>query len=183
MTGGTAGGTAGAGGVPTNVDAGCGPTDGAVLPGPCNATFSFDSGLPAGAKLGDGQVAFQPPTSSGAGYCGKALAIPTRFSASTAKGELVIPLATDGGTVDLTGKTISLAVAADPGCDADLQLYLVINTQSLPVMVSIPPVTGRWQQRTFTPAGDVSRAIAISLQAFSLGNYQGTIYLDELDIE
>jgi hypothetical protein len=174
------GGVAGSGGSPI-VDAGCGPGDAAVVPGPCNATFNFESGL-QGARLGT-QTAFQTPVMSSAqGYCGKSLAIPATFTGPTDKGEVIIPLATDGGAMDLTGKTISIAVAADPGCDADLDLFLVINTQSLPVMFPIPAVSGTWQRRSFGPAADVSAAIAISLQAFSVTGYQGTIYVDEIDI-
>jgi hypothetical protein len=175
------GGAAGAGGSPTNVDAGCGPADGAAVGGPCNAMFSFESGLPAGATLGD-QTAFRTPMSSTAAYCGKSIALPTVFTSPTDKGELVIPLATDGGSVDLTSKAITITYAADPGCGADVQLYLVINTRGAPIMFLLPSVTGAWQTRSFNAAGGVSMAIGFSLQAFSLGNYMGTIYIDELDV-
>jgi hypothetical protein len=176
------GGAAGGGGSPTNVDAGCGPADGAIVSGPCNAMFSFESGLPAGAALGT-QTAFRTPMSSTTAYCGKSIALPTVFTSATDKGELFIPLATDGGSVDLTSKAISITYAADPGCSADVQLYLVINTRGAPVMFSLPPVTGAWQTRSFNAAGGVSMAIGFSLQAFSLSNYVGTIYIDEIDVQ
>jgi hypothetical protein len=176
------GGVAGGGGGSINVDAGCGPADGAAVSGPCNAMFSFEGGLPAGALLGD-QTAFRTPMSSTAAYCGKSIALPTVFTSATDKGELVIPLATDGGSVDLTSKAISITYAADPGCGADVQLYLVVNTRGAPVMFSLPPVTGAWQTRSFNAAGGVSMAIGFSLQAFSLSNYAGTVYIDEIDVK
>jgi len=66
---------------------------------------------------------------------------------------------------------------------ADLDVFLVVNTQSLPVMFPIPSVGGTWMRRTFTPTTDVSASIALSLQAFSSTGYQGTIYVDEIDIK
>jgi hypothetical protein len=176
------GGVAGSGGGSSSVDAGCGPADGAAVSGPCNAMFSFESGLPAGAALGN-QTAFRTPMSSTAAYCGKSIALPTVFGSATDKGELVIPLATDGGSVDLTSKAISITYAADPGCGADVQLYLVVNTRGAPVMFALPPVTGAWQTRSFNAAGGVSMAIGFSLQAFSLSNYAGTVYIDEIDVK
>ena len=158
--GGTAGGSAGSGGRggasggggQTTVDAGCaGPGDAAVAPGPCTATFNFESGL-QGAMLG-AQAAFQTPISSNAqGYCGKSLAIPAMFSGTsgiTSKGEILIPLS--GAPVDLTGKTITIAIAADPGCNPDVDLNLVVNTQGAPVPFSIPSVGATWQVKLQPP--------------------------------
>jgi hypothetical protein len=181
---GSGGSVAGSGGSPI-VDAGClASSDAAVVPGPCNATFNFETST-QGARLGTTQGAFQTPVNGGAlGYCGKALAIPATFTGPTDKGEVIIPLGSDGGAVDLTGKTITISIAADPGCDADLDIFLVVNTQSLPVMFSIPSVSGAWMRRTFTPTTtDVSASIALSLQAFSITGYKGTLYIDEIDIK
>jgi len=181
--GGSGGSVGGSGGSPI-VDGGClAPSDAAVVPGPCNATFNFETSV-QGARLGATQGAFQTPVNGGAlGYCGKALAIPATFTGPTDKGEIILPLGSDGGAVDLTGKTITISIAADPGCDADLDVFLVVNTQSLPVMFPIPSVGGTWMRRTFTPTTDVSASIALSLQAFSITGYRGTLYIDEIDIK
>ena len=123
-------------------------------------------------------------------YCGAgALAINALFSGTqgpTTKGEVLINLA--GAPVDLTGKTITVHVAADPGCSADLNLSLVLNTQSGPLYFTpafpIRPVTNSWKTGTamVTAGAGSTTALALSLQAFSATGYQGTIYVDEIDI-
>ena len=108
-------------------------------------------------------------------YCGSgALAITAMFSGTsgaTTKGEVLINL--PGAPVDLTGKTITVHVASDPGCSTDLNLSLVLNTQAGPVYFTpafpIRPVTNMWKTGTATVtavAGSTS-ALALSLQAFS----------------
>ena len=129
-------------------------------------------------------------TSTTVRYCGSgSLAITALFSGSsgpTVKGEVLIPL--PGAPVDLTGKTITVHVAADPGCSADLNLSLVLNTQAGPIYFTsdfpIPGVSNTWKTKTTTvPAASGSTtALQISLQAFSTKNYQGTIYIDEVDV-
>ena len=123
-------------------------------------------------------------------FCGSgALAITALFSGTsgtTTKGEVLINL--PGAPLDLTGKTITVHVAADPGCSTDLNLSLVLNTQSGPVYFTpafpIRPVTNIWKTGTamVTAVAGSTTALAISLQAFSSTNYTGTIYVDEIDI-
>ena len=123
-------------------------------------------------------------------YCGSgALAITALFSGTsgaTTKGEVLINL--PGAPVDLTGKTITVHVASDPGCSTDLNLSLVLNTQAGPVYFTpafpIRPVTNMWKTGTATVtavAGSTS-ALALSLQAILVDGLQGTIYVDEIDI-
>jgi hypothetical protein len=124
-------------------------------------------------------------------YCGTgALAINALFSGTSGpsvKGEVLINL--PGAPVDLGGKTITLHVAADPGCASDLDLSLVLNTQAGPVYFTstfpLMKITNSWVTGTATvPAGGAPTALALSLQVFSSAtNYHGTIYIDEIDIK
>jgi hypothetical protein len=106
-------------------------------------------------------------------------------SGPSTKGEILLGL--PGAPVDLTGKTITVHVASDPGC-SDLNLSLVLNTQAGPIYFtptfSINPVTNSWNMGTATVPGTTgsTSALALSLQAYSSTNYQGTIYLDEIGI-
>lgn len=199
-TGGSMGGGAGAGGrgggagsascniVPndggTSADAGA---DG----GTCATMFNFESGM-HGAMISTGaQLAFQSIARSGVyTFCGNgALAITSMFtgtSGNSIKGEVVIPL--PGSPVDLTNKTITVRVAADPGCNNELNLVLVVNTQSGPVFFPqtfpLRPLTAAWRTAMVTLSADAGAmtALTLSLQAFSVTGYQGTIYIDEIDI-
>lgn len=193
-TGGGPTGTAGTGGVSTGsggASANCGlPADAGASGGACGATFNFETDV-QGATINTGSSAFQGVAKSSAfTFCGSgALAITSMFSGTsgtTIKGEVLINL--PGAPLDLTGKTITVHVAADPGCSADLNLSLVLNTQAGPVYFTPPfpirPVTNMWKTGTATvPAGGgATTALALSLQAFSSTGYQGTIYVDEIDI-
>ena len=152
--------------------------------------FNFETDI-QGATINTGSSGFQGVAKSSAfTYCGSgALAITAMFSGTsgaTTKGEVLINL--PGAPVDLTGKTITVHVASDPGCSTDLNLSLVLNTQAGPVYFTpafpIRPVTNMWKTGTATVtavAGSTS-ALALSLQAFSSTGYQGTIYVDEIDI-
>jgi hypothetical protein len=197
-TGGTA--AAGAGGAPTGV-AGTGggatgtgggcelATDAGASGGACGAMFNFETGI-QGATITAGSQAFKSVAASGAfTYCGSGgLAITAMFTGTTGsgtRGELLINL--PGAPVDLTGKTITVHVASDPGC-SDLYLSMVVNTQSGQIYFTPPtqirPITSAWQTGTVTVNGDggSTSALAISLQMFSATGYEGTIYVDELDI-
>jgi hypothetical protein len=179
-------GTGGTGGGSCNVAA----TDGGAPGGACGAMFNFESGV-QGATINTGSSAFETVAKSSAfTYCGSgALAITATFSGTsgaTTKGDVLINL--PGAPVDLTGKTITMHVAADPGCSTDLNLSLVLNTQSGPVYFTpafpIRPVTNVWKTgtATVTSVAGSNAALALSLQAFSSTGYQGTIYVDEIDI-
>jgi hypothetical protein len=188
-TGGTGGamtGTSGTGGGTCNVVA----TDGGATGGACGATFNFESDV-QGATINSGSSAFQKVAKSSAfTYCGSgALAITAMFSGTsgaTTKGEVLINL--PASPIDLTGKTITVHVAADPGCSNDLNLSLVLNTQAGPVYFTpafpIRPVTNAWKTgiAMVTAVAGSTSALALSLQAFSSTGYQGTIYVDEIDI-
>lgn len=188
-TGGAATGTAGRGGT-----GGTGPCDlapGADMPGSaCNAMFNFETDA-QGAVINAGSTAFTSVMKVGTStFCGAgALAINGLFSGTsgaTTKGEVLINL--PGAPLDLTGKTVTLHVAANPGCSADLYLSLVINTTAGAYYFSSPlqvrPITNMWKTATatVTPDAGTMSALAISLQAFSVSGYTGTIYVDEIDI-
>jgi hypothetical protein len=183
--GGTGGQTAGTGG---------GNCSGVVAPGAtggaCSTMFDFETNT-EGAAINAGSTAFTGfMRSTTTTYCGSgALAITALFSGTsgpTTKGEILINL--PNAPVDLTGKTITVHVAADPGCSADLNLSVVLNTQAGPVYFTpafpIRPVTNMWKTgtATVTAAAGSATALALSLQAFSSTGYTGTIYVDEIDV-
>jgi len=107
-------------------------------------------------------------------------------SGNPTKGEVLLPL--PAAPLDLTNKMITVHVASDPGCSSDLNLSLVLNTQSGPIYFTptfpIRPVTNTWKMATVTVTADggATTALNLSLQAFSSTGYQGTIYVDEIDI-
>jgi hypothetical protein len=191
--GGTTGtGGGGTGGQPSGTAGSCNvaPVDGGTAGGTCDAMFNFESGI-HGAIINSGSTAFTAIKRDGAfTYCGAgALAITGLFSGSsgpTTKGEVLINL--PGAPVDLTGKTITVRVASDPGCSQDLNLSLVLNTQAGAIYFTpafpILRVTNTWKTGTATvpaTAGSTT-ALALSLQAISQTGYLGTIYVDEIDI-
>jgi hypothetical protein len=203
-TGGTGGaptgvaGTGGTGGAASTGTSGTGggaacrvaATDGGATGGACGSMFNFESGT-QGAMITGTQLAFKTIAQSGTfTYCGGgALAITSMFTGTmgtSTKGEVLINL--PGAPVDLTGKTISVHVASDPGCSADLYLSMVVNTQTGPMYFTPPfqvrPITNQWQTGSVTVSADggSTAALAVSLQMFSATGYQGTIYVDELDI-
>lgn len=193
-SGGAATGAAGRGGAGgTGGGGACDLAPGANMAGgACGAMFNFESGT-HGAVINAGSTAFTaiaPAGTSASSFCGSgALAITALFSGTsgaTTKGEVLINL--PGAPVDLTGKTITVHVAANPGCSTDLNLSVVLNTQSGPVYFTpafpIRPVTNTWKTGTamVTAVAGSTTALAISVQAFSSTNYTGTIYVDEIDI-
>jgi hypothetical protein len=191
-TGGGPTGTAGMGGTGNggncNVAADAGAGGGAS--GACGAMFNFEAGL-QGATINGPSTGFKSVAQSGSfTFCGSgALAITAMFSGATGmgvKGEVVLNL--PGAPLDLTNKTITVHVAADPGCSSDLYLAVVLNTQAGPIYFSPPfqvrPITNVWKTATATVQADAgsTSALYLSLQAFSSTGYQGTIYVDEIDI-
>jgi hypothetical protein len=152
--------------------------------------FSFETDT-QGAMINSGSTAFTGLMKSNSStYCGAgALAINALFSGASGpstKGEVLLNL--PGAPVDLTGKTITIRFAADPGCSSDLDLSLVLNTQAGPMYFTqtfpIQGVTNNWTTAAvIVPAGGgASTALALSLQVFSSTGYQGKIYIDEIDI-
>jgi hypothetical protein len=189
-------GAGGRGGGPGGTSGGSGgaacaiPADaGAATSGACSATFNFETDT-QNAMINSGSMAFMTLSKSSAfTYCGSgALAIASKFSGTqgaTIKGEVLLPL--PGAPVDVTGKTITVHVASDPGC-TDLNLSMVLNTQSGPMYFTsafpINMVTNSWKTAAVTIAADAgaTNALNLSLQAFSTTGYQGTIYIDEVDV-
>ena len=156
----------------------------------CNATFNFESGT-EGATIPTTQAAFTSVITSGAQtYCGTgALAIATSFSGSTGlsvKGEVDLPLGTDGGTTNLNGKNITVHVSANPACDATLKMNVVVidasGAQQFPLRNV--PLTANWTtaSATLSTDGGADSAIKIALDVTNVSGYQGTIYIDEIDI-
>jgi hypothetical protein len=127
-------------------------------------------------------------------YCGNALAITASFtgtSGANTRGEVTIDL-TAAADMDFTGKTITVQISASPvpGCTTDLGFALVLRPTAAADVVVLPtvrPVTATWMTRTVVltsvDAGtSLSSIRQLSLQAFSSTGYQGTIYVDEIDI-
>jgi hypothetical protein len=194
-TGGTAGtGGKGGGSGGSNIDAGCSVlTDAAVdhSTTSCGAMFNFESGT-EGATLLAGSQAFTsvahattPHTFCGIG----ALGIAATFSGTTGattKGEVDIPLGVDGGTANLTGKTLTVHVSASPAnCGEDLRFKVNLNTTTgNPTVISLPAITGNYTtvSAPLTASGTAATN-ALAIQAFSVSGYTGTIYVDEIDIQ
>jgi hypothetical protein len=190
-TGGGPTGVAGTGGQTSGTAGNCNlaATDGGAG-GACGTMFNFETGV-QGATINAGSLAFTNLARSGTfTFCGGgALALTALFSGTsgpTIKGEVLINL--PGAPVDLTNKTITVHVASDPGCSSDLYLSMVVNTQVGPIYFSPPvqvrPVTSSWQTGTATVTADAgsTSALALSLQFISATNFQGTVYIDEIDI-
>jgi hypothetical protein len=196
-TGGKGGGTGGAGtggSGGAKVDAGCMVTTDALFDHStttCNSTYSFE-GSTDGAVLVAGSQAFTAISQGSAPhtYCGGgSLAITAAFSGTSGaltKGEVDIPLGADGGAVDLSGKTLTIHVAATPAnCGEDLRFKVQLDTTSgAPVPISVTSVTSNFTTASASLA-TVSGANAtnrLAIQAFSATSYTGTIYVDEIDL-
>jgi hypothetical protein len=179
------GGTGGAAGM----DAGCnGPNPNTVDAGPCSALFNFESGT-QGAALAQNQSAFTGATMSAANtFCGAgALAIAASFSGTsgpTTKGEVDLPI--DPADMDFTGKTVTVHFTAVPGCSSDLGIAvaLLTNDGQQIVLPTFRPVGNSWTTKSVPAVSDagVTSVMQISIQAFSSTGYQGTIYVDEVDV-
>jgi hypothetical protein len=192
---GTSGGGAGGTGGVTGTGGACtipSASDAAVDAAACTAKFNFESGLQGANIPSSGQGAFTNVVASGAyTYCGNgALAVTASFSGTggpTTKGIVEIPIAP--ADMDFTGKTLTVHVAADPGCVADLGIAVVLLTGSgSPTVVpTTRGITSDWKTLTAVIDADggvlgESSVLTLSLQAFSQSGYQGTIYIDEIAI-
>jgi hypothetical protein len=201
-TGGATGaaGTGGSGGVSgttgtAGADAECPgpvPTDAGADGAACTAKFNFENSTHGAVIPPTGQEAFtlvgRKDTQT---YCGMgALAITAAFSGTggnSTKGEVDIPIAAPD--MSFTGKTLTVRFAADPGCSPDLGIAISLRTTAgdKVVIPTVRPVTASWKTQTITFAADGGVAgqdmvQAIIVQAFSSTGYQGTIYLDEIDL-
>jgi hypothetical protein len=191
--GGKGGGAGGSGG--SKVDASCSLLTDALFDHStttCGATFSFE-GSTEGATLLAGSQAFTaisqgttPHTYCGAG----SLAIAATFSGTSGalvKGEVDIPLGADGGSVDISGKTLTVHVSASPAaCGEDLRFKIALDTTAgSPVAINVNALTTNFTTAsaslsTVTGANATNR---IALQAFSTTGYTGTIYVDEINLQ
>jgi hypothetical protein len=193
--GGSAGSKGGSGG--SNVDASCSLVTDALFDHSttiCGAMFNFEgAGNLEGATLLAGSQAFTtisqgttPHT-----YCGTgSLAIAAAFSGTsgaTTKGEVDIPLGVDGGAANLTGKTLTVHVSANPVlCGEDLRFKVILDTASgSPVALSVNTVTSNFTtvSASLTTVAGASASNKLAIEAFSTSGYSGTIYVDEIDIE
>jgi len=188
-TGGAGGGATGSGG--TGGGSCNGAPDASAPGGTCGAMFNFESGA-QNAMINTGSTAFMMvKQSSAATFCGSgALEITAQFSGTSGpstKGEILINL--PGAPLDVTGKTITVHVAANPGCSQDLNLSVVLNTTAGAIYFvpdfPILRVTNTWKTGTavIPTVNGSTTALALSLQSTSQTNYVGTIYIDEIDIK
>jgi hypothetical protein len=191
--GGTGGGAIGGSGG-SNVDASCSLVTDALFDHSttaCGATFNFD-GTTQGATLLAGSQAFTAvsPGTTPHTYCGAgSLAIAAAFSGTsgpTTKGEVDIPLGADGGSLDLSGKTLTVHVSASPVvCGEDLRFKVILDTASgSPVALNVNTVTSNFTTASAAlatvPGANATNKLAI--EAFSTSGYTGTIYVDEIDL-
>jgi hypothetical protein len=158
----------------------------------CGAMFNFE-GSTEGATLLAGSQAFTgvsrgttPHTYCGAG----SLAIAATFSGTngnTTKGEVDIPLGVDGGTANVSGKTLTVHVSANPVvCGEDLRFKVILDTASgSPVALSINSVTSNYTtvSASLATVAGASAANKLAIEAFSISGYTGTIYVDEIDLQ
>ena len=191
--GGSGGGGRGGGGG-TIKDAGCSLLTDALVDHStttCNALFNFESGTEGATIPGSTQGAFTGVTKSGAQtYCGTgALAIAAGFSGMSGlsvRGEVDLPLGTDGGVRDLDGRAITVHVSANPACDPSLKMNIVVigasGAQQFPLRNV--PLTANWATASATLSADAgaASAIKIALEVTNTASYVGTIYVDEIDI-
>ena len=162
-----------------------------MLPKVSGETFTFESGT-SGARLGTttGTAAKSVTTSMTNRYCGqRSLEISTTFSAMTGpttKGEVLIDLT--GAQQNLSGKTITINVSAipEPMTSAYVALTLTTSVGSMTLVPTIKPLTSDWTTQSYKlPAGadgGVMMVSTIAIQIFDFSNYDGKIYIDDLDI-
>ena len=205
--GGKGGGTAGAGGMAgaggkgggsggSNMDASCSVVTDALFDHSttsCGATFNFEGSantegakiVPGGAFTGISQAT--PPHT----YCGTgALAIAATFTGTVGaftKGEVDIPLGVDGGTADLSGKTLTVHASANPAsCGEDLRLSIILNTSIGSATVSMPmALTSNFEtiSKPLAAVAGSNTATALAIVVQSVSSYTGTIYVDEIDLK
>ena len=197
-TGGSAGSTGkGGGSGGSNLDASCSLVTDALFDHStttCGAMFNFEgTGNLEGATLLAGSQAFTAVSQGTTPhtYCGTgSLAIAATFSGTsgaTTKGEVDIPLGVDGGSANLSAKTLTVHVSASPvTCGEDLRFKVILDTASgSPVALSINAVTSNFTTvsaslATVTGANATNK---LAIEAFSTTGYTGTIYVDEIDLK
>jgi hypothetical protein len=195
--GGSAGATGKGGGGGSNVDASCSVVTDALFDHStttCSAMFNFEgSGNLEGATRLAGSQAFtaisQGTTPNT--YCGTgSLAIAATFSGTSGpleKGEVDIPLGADGGSVDISGKTLTVHVSANPTtCGEDLRFSVILKTATgSPTALTVSALTSNFTtaSKSLATVAGASATNAIAIEAFSTTNYTGTIYVDEIDIK
>ena len=153
------------------------------------AMFTFEAGV-QGARLGAMQGGAKSITNSTADhYCGtRALEITTGFSGTsgnTTKGEVFIDLA--AAQQNLTGKTITIHVAAvpEPMPSAYLSLTLTTGSGSIDLKPSIRQLTSDWQTQSYPLTGTdggLMMVMNLDIQIFDTNGYSGKIYIDDIDI-
>jgi hypothetical protein len=194
--GGTAGATGkGGGSGGSNVDASCSLVTDALFDHStttCGAMFNFE-GSTEKATLAAGSQAFTGVTQATTPhtYCGSgALAIAATFSGTTGvttKGEVDIPLGVDGGTANLTGKTLTVHVSASPAaCGEDLRFkVLLFTTTGSPTAISLNSLTANYTtvSASLATVAGAGATNTLAIEAFSTSGYTGTIYVDEIDIK
>jgi hypothetical protein len=180
----------------SNVDASCSLVTDALFDHStttCGALFNFEgTGNLEGATLLAGSQAFTAVSQGTTphAYCGAgALAIAATFSGTsgaTTKGEVDIPLGVDGGSANLSGKTLTVHVSASPvTCGEDLRFKVILDTTSgSPVALSINAVTSNFTtvSASLATVAGANAANKLALEAFSTTGYTGTIYVDEIDL-
>jgi hypothetical protein len=195
--GGSAGGRGGGSGG-SNVDASCSLMTDALFDHStttCNTTFNFE-GTTEKAVLVPASSGSQAFTNVAQGtsphtYCGSgSLAIAAAFNGTTGalvKGEVDIPLGADGGSVDVSGKTLTVHVSAVPAaCGEDLRFKVVLDTASgSPTAINVNALTTNFTtaSASLSTVAGASATNRIAIQAFSTTNYTGTIYVDEINLQ
>lgn len=154
------------------------------------ATYTFETGTPI-AHLGSMQAAATSVTNSTANhYCGQhALEITTAFSGTSGMTTIAgvqIDLTT-AGQQNLSGKTITIHVSANPEPMPATYLALTLitgTTGNTTLMPFIRPLTSEWQAQSYKIAtGTATMTVtSLAIQIFDIANYKGKIYIDDLDI-
>ncbi len=177
-SGGGGGGGAGAGAGGAIADAGAG--DAAVA---CTARFNFENGNLYGAFVNTGfQTAFSNLRHATDAMCGAgSLKVDVTLSASSGKGELILPL---GATDNLAGRTVSVAVKMTPQESPNAYL-IVFAVPSYTYITSFSPIPAAWMTSRVTVAADAgaTATTAISVQVIGGGDtYGGALLVDEVDV-
>jgi hypothetical protein len=202
--GGAGGGDAGA--VDSHVDmrgnGGGGGTNCVPDAGPdaasCKALFNFESCNLHGASLNDpsGQIGFKSfVLTSSQTFCGGG-ALQIEVNVSNEKdaglvghGELFLPV----GGMDLSGKTLTVHVMADPATPNTIRFNVIPVTPNGygPTSIGISPIPAQWTTRSFafaTVDSGVNMVDRLSIQVNNASGsvtpevYVGTLYIDEIDI-
>jgi hypothetical protein len=177
-----------------DVDAGdSGIVDGGP-PSSCRATFNFESPGGCGLYAAFLNTNIDTPTSTEGfvrlyhtplAFCGRgAMAVDVDFRRDAGiGGEIIIPVSRTG--VDYTGKVLSLAMRGSVAGGPNMYFAVLPVTSRYESLAIRAPITTDWVTLSATlpsPDASASGVIELSLQAHGAVDYQGTIYIDELDI-